>query len=116
MRRYEHTLAPASERKLTNSTEVQDAILSLKVGRVPCPDGIPNRALKYLPLSVVFLLALLFKAIFRTQYFPVAWKHARVFSILKPGKVSALPSSSRPISLLDKIGKLFEKILLSIIL
>ena len=50
------------------------------------------------------------------QYFPVAWKNARVFSILKPWKDPALPSSYRPISLLDMIGKLYEKILLSRIL
>ena len=50
------------------------------------------------------------------SHFPTAWKHARVISILKPGKDPALPSSYRPISLLDTIGKLFEKVLLSRIL
>jgi len=64
----------------------------------------------------VFLLVVLFNAILRTQYFPVACKHARVFSNLKPGKDPALPSSYRPRSLLDTIGKLFEKIMLSRIL
>jgi len=39
-----------------------------------------------------------------------------VISILKPEKDPALPSSYRPISLLDTIGKLFEKILLARIL
>jgi len=39
-----------------------------------------------------------------------------VTSILKPGKDPALPSSYQPISLLDAIRKLFEKILLSRIL
>jgi len=41
------------------------------------------------------------------------WKHARLISILKPGKDPALPSFYRPISLLDTIGKLIEKILLT---
>jgi len=39
-----------------------------------------------------------------------------VISILKPGKDPALPSSYRPIRLLETIGKLFEKILLARIL
>jgi len=39
-----------------------------------------------------------------------------VTSILKPGKDPAIPSSYRPISLLDSIGKLLEKILLARIL
>ena len=56
---------------------------------------------------------MLFNTILRTQYFPAAWKHARVFSILKPGKDPALPSSYRPICLLDTIGKLLENILLT---
>jgi hypothetical protein len=44
------------------------------------------------------------------------WKHARVISILKPGNDPKLPSSYRPISLLDTIGKIFENILLARIL
>jgi len=39
-----------------------------------------------------------------------------VISVLKPGNDPALASSYRPISLLDTIGKLFEKILLARIL
>jgi hypothetical protein len=48
-----------------------------------------------------------------THHFPPVWKHASVISILKPGKDPALPSFYRPISLLDTIGKMFEKILLT---
>jgi hypothetical protein len=103
-----YSFAPASEPKLINPTEVQDAIRGLKDGKAPGPDSIPNRALKHLPLSVVSIIVVLFKAIFRTQYFPSAWKHARLFSILKPAKDSELPSSYRPIALLDTAGKLFE--------
>ena len=106
MRAY--SFAAASEPKLTNPTEVQDIIRGLKDGKAPGPDSIPNRALKQLPQSIVSLLVVLFNAILRTQYFPVAWKHARVFSILQPGKDPALPSSYRPISLLETIGKLRE--------
>ena len=74
-----------------------------------------NRALKHLPQRAVSLLVLIFNAII-TRHFPTVWKHARVISTLKPGKDPALPSSYRPISLLDTIGKLFEKILIARIL
>ena len=100
--------SPASEPKLTNPDEVRDAIMGLKVGKAPGPNGIPNRALKHLPMRAVLLLVQIFNAILRTHHFPPVWKHARVISILKPGKDPAQPSSYRPISLLDTIGKLFE--------
>jgi hypothetical protein len=111
---YSHE--PASEPMSTNSAEVQDSIRGLKIIKAPGPDGIPNRVLKQLPQRMILLLVALFNAIFRTQYFPPVWKHARVISILKAGKDPALPSSYRPISLLDTIGKVFENILLSRIL
>jgi hypothetical protein len=98
--------APASEPKLTNPEEVQEAIRGLRVGKAPGPNGIPNRPLKHLSQRTVSLLVLIFNAILLTHHFPTAWKHARVISIFKPGKDPALPSSYRPISLLETIGKL----------
>ena len=109
-------MAPASEPNLTNPEEVQDAIRGLKVSEAPGLNGIPNRALKHLTQRAVSLLVLICNAILLTHHFPTAWNHARVISILKQGKDPALPSSYRPISLLDTIGKLFEKILLAWIL
>ena len=90
---------------LTDPDEVQNAIRGLKVGKAPGPNGIPNRTLKHLPMRAVLLLVHLFNSILRIHHFPPVWKHARVISILKPGKDPAQPSSYRPISLLDTIGK-----------
>ena len=84
-------MTPARETKLTNSEEVQEAIRGLKVGKAPGPNGIPNRALKHLPRRAVSLLALIFSAILLTDHFPTVWKHARVISVLNPGKHPALP-------------------------
>jgi len=109
-------MRPASEPKLTNPEEVQEAIRGLKVNKAPDPNSIPNRALKHLPQRAVSLLVLIFNAILITHHFPTVWKHARVISILKTGKDPALLSSYRPISLMDTFGKLFEKILLARIL
>jgi hypothetical protein len=88
-----YSFASASEPKLTNPVEVQEAIRGLKVGKAPGPDGVPNRVLKHLPLRAMSLLVTLFSAILTIQYFPAEWKHLIVFSILKPGKGPALPSS-----------------------
>jgi hypothetical protein len=109
-------LSPASEPQLTTPDKVQEAIRGLNVSKTPGPNGILNRALKHLPKRAVSLLAYIFNVVLRTHHFPQTWMHARVISILKPGKDPALPSSCRPISLLDTIDKLFEKILLARIL
>jgi hypothetical protein len=114
MREYE--CAPASEPILTSPSEVLQAIRGLKIGNAPGPNGIPNRVLRHLPKRAITFLTKVFNAVLRRQYFPPARKHARVVSILKPGKDPTLPSSYRPISLLDTVGKLFEKILLARVL
>ena len=107
-------LAPASERPfLTNPTEVFKDITELKVGKAPGPNGVPNRALRNLPRKAVTFLTKVFNGVPKWQHYPAVWKHACVISLLKPGKVPALPWSYRPISLLDTAGKSFEKILLS---
>ena len=90
--------------------------MGLKVNKAPSPNGIPNRALKYLAQRVVSHMVQIFNSVLLTHHFPSVWKHARVISVLKPGKDEALPSSCRLISLLDTTGKLFEKILLARIL
>jgi len=54
MRKY--SFVPASEPKITNTSEVQETIWSLKVRKAPGPYDIPNRHLKHLPLRVVSLL------------------------------------------------------------
>ena len=43
-----YSFDPASEPKLANTTEVQNNIRGLKVGKALGPNGIPNRALKHL--------------------------------------------------------------------
>ena len=104
-------LIPASEPHFTTPDDVHDAIRGLKVRKAPGPCGLPNRVVKHLPKRSVSLLARIFNAVLRTHHLPPTWKHARVISILKPVKDPALPSSYQPISVLDTIGKLFEKIL-----
>jgi len=95
--------------------EVHEAIRGLRISKAPGPNGIQNRALKHLQ-PAVSLLVRIFNAILLAHHCLSMWKHARVTSILKLGKDPTLPSSYRPISLLDAIGKLFAMILLARIL
>jgi len=67
-------LTPASEPKLTNPDEVQEAIRGLKVNKAPGPNGIHNRALKHLPRRAVSLLVQIFNAVLLTHHFPSVWK------------------------------------------
>jgi hypothetical protein len=94
---WSYFMAPAGEPNLTDPEEVQEAIKGLKASEATGPNGIPNRALKHLPQRAVSLLVLILNAIILTHHFPTAWKHARVISILKPGKVPAPPLSIGPL-------------------
>ena len=52
-------------------------------------------------------------AIFKTQYFPTRWKVASIIPIAKPNKDNKQPQNYRPISLLNSLAKITEKIILS---
>jgi hypothetical protein len=93
IRAYEY--APTSEPKLTNPSEVLQAIKGLEVGKAPGPNGVPNRVLKHLPKRAITFLTKVFNAALCRQYSPPSWKYACVVSILKPGKDPTLPSSYR---------------------
>jgi hypothetical protein len=114
VRAYEY--APASEPILTTPSEVIKVIKGHKVGKAPGPNGILNRVLRHLPKRSITFLTKVFNAVLCRQYFPPVRKHACVLPILKPGKDPTQPSSYRPISLLDTVGKIFEKIVLTRVL
>jgi hypothetical protein len=58
-----YLLTPASVPKVTNPDEVHEAIMGLKFGRAPDPNGIRNRTLKHLTQRAVYLLMWIFNAI-----------------------------------------------------
>jgi hypothetical protein len=97
----ERSFAPASESKLSKATEVQEAIRDVTVGNEPGHNGTPKRVPKHLSQRAASPLVTVFNAIFRTQYFPLVWKNARITSILKTGMETLLLLSYRPVSLLN---------------
>jgi hypothetical protein len=65
--------------------------------------------LKEMPRKGTVHLTTICNAIIRTGYFPVQWKVTQIIMIPKPGKPLDEASSYRPISLLQIMGKIFEK-------
>jgi hypothetical protein len=108
--------APASEPTLAKLSEALQVIRGLRVRKDPGPNGIPSRFLRHVPKRATAFLAKVFNAALQRQYFPSGRKHARVVSILKLGRNIKLPSSYRPVSIVDRAGKPSEKILLTRVL
>lgn len=99
------SLSPVSE------TEVQSLIKKLRDRKAPGADGISNKVVKQLSAPLICLLTAIFNVTMTCGIFPSEWKEADVIGLPKPGKPASAPSSYRPISLLNTLGKLYERIL-----
>ncbi|KAI4472786.1 hypothetical protein M0804_015611 [Polistes exclamans] len=94
--------------------EVRKAARRINLGRAPGPDGIPGLVVKSAATYCGRGLAECFTMLLRNGVFPQAWKRARLVLIKKKqdGDGNA-PSTYRPLCLLDEVGKLFEKVVVS---
>lgn len=90
--------------------EVHQIIKSMKPFKSPGPDTIQNVLLKQLPNSAIDWLTNTINFCFKHSYWPAAFKTAKVIPIPKAGKSPSDPHSYRPISLLNVLGKILEKI------
>ena len=103
--------APSDEYSRTiTSEDTYKALKSLKNKTSPGEDTIPYIALKNLPEPAIDELTKTFDTCLQIGYFPKKWKHAIGKMIQKTNKPKDNPASYRPISLLNCMGKLFEKI------
>ena len=66
-----------------------------------------------MPEPEQLLLLFLFNRSWYSHNFPSCWKSTTIIPIHKPGKPTFSPFSSRPISLISCISKLFERLILS---
>jgi hypothetical protein len=96
------------------SWEITAAIDSLNTKAAPGHDGLSMAIVKEcFPVIKLHLLFLL-KACFNLQYFPDSWKTAKVVNIGKPNKTDYESLNSfRPISLVNNLAKILEKVILS---
>lgn len=97
---------------LTDLAEVLTLTSLQKNSKAPGIDGIPSILLKNMPNVFFQILVNVFNFCLRSGYFPHSFKIAKVIPIHKKGKDTHLPSSYRPISMLNIVDKIFENILL----
>ena len=82
----------------------------LKRGKAPGPDTIHNEVLRLGTTTSLFHhLARLFTSSIQLGYIPTGWKLVTLRMLLKPDKPITL--TTRPISLISSIMKLFERVL-----
>lgn len=91
--------------------ELRQAVSSLQNKKAPGPDGIPSEALKAVGRYNPQLLLDMYNSCLRTGSFPKRWKEQRLVLISKGKGDPGLPSSYRPLCMLDTAGKLLEKLL-----
>ena len=90
--------------------ELTAAISKIKNGRAPGVDGVTNDMIHHLPSTAQRHLLAIFNKCWKTAEVPAAWRRAEIVAIPKKGKNPADPNSYRPISLLNCISKLFERL------
>lgn len=96
---------------LVTEEELAEIMKGIGDNKAPGPDGIPNNALKVAIKTATKSFVDVFNECLREGVFPDRWKKQNLVLIPKPNKPQGIPSSYRPICLLDTHGKIFEKII-----
>lgn len=103
----------ATEIPLFTEGELEKAWKRLKTRRSPGPNGIPPEAVRLAAEIQPGRVLQVMNSALVNEDFPAEWKKARLVVLKKEGKPDNLPSSYRPLCLLDTLGKLLEQLLLS---
>ncbi|GLV46077.1 hypothetical protein CBL_05163 [Carabus blaptoides fortunei] len=102
---------PAPQDDLVTEELITETIASKKGKSAPGEDRITYMVLKHLPASAITLLTLILNDCYSIGHHPAKWKSSIIIMIPKPNKPVTDPSSYHPISLLNTLGKIYEKIL-----
>ena len=77
------------------------------------PSGFTLHVLRRLPPNIITAITNLYNASFAGGNFPIPFKTANIRLIPKPNKALTDPTSYRPISLLNGLGKALDRLILS---
>lgn len=100
---------------LTNPTEINNIIRTLRPNKAPGLDDIDNKMIKNLTKKSIVQLTYIINSMIRLNHWPNKWKTALIIPIGKNGKEKHRPTNYRPISLLSTVSKLTEKVILRIL-
>ena len=86
--------------------------MSSSSAKAPGPDGLGFECLKRAYTAIPDYFHSLYEVLLRAGYHPQAWREATIVIIKKNGKPDySAPKAYRPISLLNCLGKIAEKIM-----
>ena len=102
-----------SNLEITSPQELRAIIKILPNNKAPGCDGIENKILKNITTKATVQLTHIINASLRIGYFPKQWKTAIVVPVPKPNKNPTDPCNYRPISLLNTMSKVAEKVILA---
>lgn len=100
-----------SDPKTTTIDEVRATIVRMPNRKAPGEDGIPAMVLKKMGTGCLSNLTRLINGIWKYSKFPVRWKRAKVVTIPKGDKDPTKVENRRPISLLNTMARVTEKLL-----
>lgn len=96
---------------LFSEQELESAIYTLKKKKAPGPDGLPGEVLKMVFRFDPQILLQMYNSCLSEGVFSARWKIARLVLINKGKGDPELPSSYRPLCMLDTAGKVLEKLI-----
>lgn len=95
-------------------SEVDECMCQIRCRKSPGMDGMTGRMLKAIWIGIPEYIESIFESCIRSNYFPSAWKMARVVVLLKaPDRDRSNPRSYRGISLLPVLAKALERIMVA---
>lgn len=94
-----------------HTKDIKDVIKKLKNKKAPGIDGITNTQIKNVPNKMIAQLFYVYNYCFKKSYFPNIWKIAKILPLPKSNKDHLFPQNYRPISLLNSLTKIFEKLI-----
>jgi Reverse transcriptase (RNA-dependent DNA polymerase)/Endonuclease-reverse transcriptase/RNase H len=104
---------PIHNSPIISTAEIYKALKVMKPYSAPGPDSIRAFMLQWTKNVIAPLLSTLFTKCLQLSHFPTQFKEGNLKIIPKPtATVFDSPKSLRPITLLDVIGKLFERVIL----